>query len=222
MTRIILYVACMAALSACNNASKETKQDKDTTTSTQTTAEPTKRAVTNAPAAGSATASYSINDTLRTFTGSILVQKDKSNLSPGNDYLGIVTVNGSNKETFVVNFLFTLKPGLYPVVGISFSRDLPNGKGQVFGGILGGKPKMTNYKVNITQMENTGSNNAGGNRWKIGGTIEEEVTIDAMGLMKLDKEHPASIKVNKISFANLGFDDNWEEMIKKTMDRLKK
>lgn len=42
-----------------------------------------------------------------------------------------------------------------------------------------------------------------------------------MGIMKMDPNHPDNIKVNKISFSNLTFDDNWEEMMEKVLEKVK-
>lgn len=213
----IFTVAAFAMLLACNNSKKDKETTSgDATTTTTSSIETTTATNPASPAVGTATVTYSIADTSRSITGSILVQKDKDKLSPGNEYHAMVTANSSGGESFVVNFLFDLKTGSYPVVGFSLTRE-----NQVFGGILGGKPKITPYKVNLTQVDNLGSNGLGGNKWKISGTIDEEVTIDAMGIMKMDPNHPADIKVNKISFSNLTFDDNWEEMLEKAMDKLK-
>lgn len=45
-----------------------------------------------------------------------------------------------------------------------------------------------------------------------------------MGIMLIDKtkNHPKEIKIEKGSFSNLTFDDNWEEMMNKAMDQMKK
>lgn len=45
-----------------------------------------------------------------------------------------------------------------------------------------------------------------------------------MGIMLMDetKKHPKEIKIDKISFTGLSFDDNWEEMMEKAMDMMKK
>lgn len=213
----IFLLATLTIGIACNNSKKEKVPgtgDKETTTSPS---ENNSSASNNtAPSAGSASVMYSVADTARNFSGSALVQKDKDKLSPGNDYLAVVTTNGSDGESFVLNFLFALTPGSYPVVGLSFTRN-----NQIFGGILGGKPRITNYKVNLTECKDLGSNNLGGHKWNMSGSVDEEVTIDAMGIMKMDKSHPAEIKVNKISFANLSFDDNWEEMLNKAMEKMK-
>jgi hypothetical protein len=213
----LLSFAALTILVACNNSKKEDKQtpssDADAPKATEVSNAP---ADTPPPAVSTSTVSYSISDTARTVSGSALVQKDKDKVSPGNDLFAMITANSSNGETFNLNFVFTPKPGVYPVVGLSFSRS-----NEVFGGLLGGKPKLTNYKVNLTQCEDMGSNGLGGKRWKISGSVDEEVTIDAMGIMKMDKSHPDNIKVSKISFANLTFDDNWEQLLEEGMKKLK-
>ncbi len=211
----IVTIASVALLFACNNAKKE-KETSTGESATTSSTENTASADSPSPAVGTAVVNYSIKDTARNIAGSVLVQKDKKNLSPGNDFLAIVTTNSSDGESFVLNFLFELKPGTYPVVGLAFTRE-----NQVFGGILGGEPKITTYQVNLTQLDNLGSNGIGGNKWRMSGTVEEEVTIDAMGIMKMDPNHPNDIKVNRISFSNLTFDDNWEEILNKATEKLK-
>lgn len=209
----IFSIATVVILVACNNSKKESGTgDATTTTVTENNTSP----VSSNSSAGAATVTYTVADTARSVSGSVLVQKDKDKLSPGNEHLAIVTGNSSGDESFVLNFLFALKPGTYPVAGMSFT--LSN---QVFGGILGGGPKITKYKVTLTECEDLGSNSMGGHKWKISGSVDEEVTIEAMGIMKMDKTHPSDIKVNKISFTNLTFDDNWEEMMNKAMEKMK-
>ncbi|MGB3153644.1 MAG: hypothetical protein WBB06_03525 [Chitinophagaceae bacterium] len=211
----LFLLATLTLGMACNNSKKEKAPGTgDTDTTTSPTENNTPASNNAAPSAGSASVMYSVADTARNLAGSVLVQKDKDKLSPGNNYLAVVTTNGSDGESFVLNFLFALKPGSYPVVGLSFTRN-----NQVFGGILGGKTRITNYKVNLTQCEDLGSNNLGGHKWKISGSVDEEVTIEAMAIMKMDKTHPADIKLNKIRFENLSFDDNWEEMLNKAMNK---
>ena len=205
--------ALLALLSACNNSKKEKESVSGDTTNVSVSSPDI--STTPIPPAGSATVTYSVSDTVRTPVGSILVQKDKDKLSPGNDYLAMVTANGANGESFVLNFLFTTKPGMYPVVGLSLVKG-----NEVYGGILGGKPKMTSYKVNLAECTDMGSNNMGGHKWKLSGSVDEEVTIDAMGIMKMDAKHPDAVKVNKISFTNLTFDDNWEQLLEEGMKKL--
>lgn len=176
----------------------------------------------NTPPASGGTVTFSVDGKEQTLHGSILVQKDKDNVSPGNPYFGIITASSPDDESMNVNIMFDLKTGSYPVVGLSFTRKNAAGQGEVFGALLGGKPRITEYKVTLKQCEKVGTNSLGGNKWKISGTVESAVTIDAMGIMKLNKEHPASIRVDKISFADLVFDDNWDEMMNKLSEGMKK
>jgi hypothetical protein len=216
-SNLFILIAAIILIS-CNNAAEEKKSESDTvaaSTLEDRTAKTSKKN-NSQPSANAASISFTIEDTTRNGSASILVTKDKDKLSPGNDYFGMITANLPNQESLVLNFLFDLKPGTYPVVGHSFTRT-----NQVFGGLLGGKKKITEYKVNLVQVEDMGPNNAGGRRWRVGGTVEE-IKIPAMGIMKMDKNHPESIKVNKISFANLGFDDNWEQLVEEGMKKLKK
>lgn len=219
MKKIIPIIGAIF-LFACSNS--KTDPATGNTEKTASTIDEKKAATSaDAPAPGSATFTYSVEGVEKTIEGAILVQQDKSKLSAGNDYFGIITANGSNKESFNLNFLFSLKPGTYPIVGMGYSRDASNGSGEVYGGLMGGTPKLTNYKVTLTECENMGSNNMGGHKWKISGFVEGEVIIDALGIMKMDKEHPDNITARQIKFANLSFDDNWDEMLEKGMKMLK-
>lgn len=210
----LIPAALVALLCACNSSKKEKDTTVTDSTVTSNTTTPANNTNTATPGAGSVM--YSVNDTARNMTGSVLVQKDKSNLSPGNNLLAILTASSNTDESLTVNFLFTTKTGTYPVVGLGFVRG-----GEVYGGILGGEPKMTNYKVNLTECTDMGSNNVGGHRWKISGTVEGDITIDAMPLMKMSPGHPDNIKIAKYSFSNLVFDDNWEELMEEGMKKLK-
>lgn len=210
--RSLFFIAAVTLLVACNNSKTEKAGASADTT---TTVQPADHS-SEAPAVGTAVVSYSVADTARTFAGSVLVEKDKSNVSPGNNMLAVVTASSSDGESFVLNFAFTPKPGIYPVVGLSLAKG-----SHVFGGILGGEPKLTDYKVNLTQCQDLGSNNAGGHKWRISGNVDGEVTINAMGIMKMDNTHPDDVKVNKISFTNLTFDDNWEQLLEEGMKKLK-
>ena len=220
MKRTILPGLILLCLMSCNNSKENNPAGADTGSNKPATTE-TGNTSSTTPA-GSATVGYSVDGKDISIHGAVLVQKDKSKLSPGNDLFAMVTANGPDKNTFTLNFLFTPKPGSYPVVGLAFSRDLPNGKGEVYGGILGGEPKMTSYKVNLTQCEDMGENGMGGHKWRISGNVEGDVTIGTMGIMKMSKEHPESIKLSNVSFANLSFDDNWEDMMEKGMEQMKK
>ncbi len=149
--------------------------------------------------------------------GSLIVQKDKDKLQPGDDYLVIFTAPGgaTAKASMVINFLMALRPGSYPIVGMSFKRE-GNPFSEIYGEILGGKAKLTNYKMNITECKDLGENGQGGHKWSISGNFGELV-IPAMEVMLVSKKrnHPAAIKIEKGSFTNLVFDDNWEAIMKK-------
>ena len=153
--------------------------------------------------------------------GSLLVRKDKDKLQPGADYLVMLTAHsGLGSESMVLNFLLALKTGTYPVVGLNFRRgESPHN--EMYGGLLGGTPKLTNYKVNITECKDLGSNNMGGHKWSISGSFDELI-IPAMGIMLMDKtkNHPAAIKIEKGSFTNLSFDDNWEDMMQQGVKKM--
>lgn len=212
MFKNLLLPILVTILIACNNSGKSETAKDSTTISTDKAGVQTPSG--NLSERSAASISYSVQDTVRQGTASVLVTKDEDKLSPGNDMFAMITANLPNDESLVVNFVFTTKPGTYPVVGLSFSRT-----GQVFGGLLGGKKKITPYKVNLTEVKDLGSNNAGGHRWMISGNIETDVVIDAMPVMKYDKTHPDNVTVSKISFANLAFDDNWEELVDRALKK---
>jgi hypothetical protein len=214
MSRILLFTIAVTALIACNNKVKSENSDATTSTTSSDGKDVNMPSGNLSKSNSAASISYTIQDTARNGTASVLVTRDEDKLSPGNDLFAMITANLPGDESLVVNFLFTTKPGTYPVVGLSFSRT-----NQVFGGLLGGKKKITPYKVNLTEVKDLGSNNAGGHRWMISGNIESDVVIDAMGVMKFDKTHPDNITVSKISFNNLSFDDNWEELVEKALGK---
>jgi hypothetical protein len=100
-------------------------------------------------------------------------------------------------------------------VGASLNRG-KDANTEMYGGLLGGKPKITKYNVTLTDCKDLGSNNMCGHKWSISGYWDEMV-IEAPGIALMDKtrNHPKEIKLGKGSFTNLSFDDNWEEMMKK-------
>lgn len=210
-------------LFACNSSRKD-KPAGDNPQPPVTNETSTTTTTASRPAAGSASVSFSVEGVNVTNYASVLVTKDKDKLQPGAPYICMITSNAAanNNEYLTLNFLMDTKPGTYPVAGSSFQRGKdPNN--EMYGGLLGGKPKLTEYKVTITECKDLGSNNMGGHKWSISGTCEE-VLIKATRIMLMDKtkKHPEEIKLQKISFANLSFDDNWEEMMEKAMDQMKK
>ena len=160
---------------------------------------------------------YSVEGTEIKNAASLLVSKDKDKLKADAPFLCMLTSNGAknNNEYITVNFLLDTKPGTYPVVGASLNRGKDDNS-EMYGSILGGKPKITNYNVTLTECKDLGSNNLGGHKWSISGSWEE-MTIPAMGIMLMDKSknHPKEIKLGKGVFTNLTFDDNWDEMLEK-------
>jgi hypothetical protein len=211
---------CGVGLFACNNAKKDEGKDRGAASGSEQKPAATEGGATTTAASSSANLSYTVEGKEFQPGGGVLVTKDKDKLSAGHPYFAMVTANGPDKQTFAINFVFDLKPGSYPVVGHSFSRG-SDSTSQVFGGLLGGQPKLTSYKVNITECTNLGSNNAGGNKWKISGAFEN-ITIPAMGFMASDPKHPKQIVIEKGSFTGLSFDDNWEQMMEEGMKKLKK
>ena len=211
----IFLIAGIAFFTACKD-SKNSNENKPVEPASTTATDNSSSSSTTVPDAGTASIAFSVAGAEKTINASVLVQKDQDKLSPGNDRFAMITANGANSETITVNFLFASKPGIYPVVGLAYTREK-----QVFGGILGGKPKITDYKVNLTECTDLGANNSGGHKWKLSGHIEGDVVINAMGMMKIDTTHPASVTVSNIRFANLSYDDNWEELLKEGMKKLK-
>jgi hypothetical protein len=154
--------------------------------------------------------------------GSILVDKDKKKLLAGAPYRAMITTSsGPDNEGMILRFVFDTKAGTYPLTGMSYGRGTGDA-GQQFGGLLGGEEKIYDAKVTLTECKDLGDNGAGGHKWSISGTVDN-LTIPAMGLMLMDKEknHPKEVKIDKISFSGITFDDNAEEMLEKAMDQLK-
>jgi len=166
---------------------------------------------------------YTVEGTEIKNSASVLVSKDKDKLKADAPFLCMLTSNGAknNNEYITVNFLMDTKPGIYPVVGASLNRGKDDNT-EMYGGILGGKPKITNYNVTLTECKDLGSNNLGGHKWSISGSWEE-MTIPAMGIMLIDKtkNHPKEVKLGKGTFTNLTFDDNWDEMLEKAFKKNK-
>jgi hypothetical protein len=220
MKKAFFWLVTVCSLFACNNA----KTENNGNTATTPTSNSSGSQQSGMPAAAPATrVKLTIEGQEYNHGGSLIVQKDKDKLQPGNDYLVMLTAPAnSSKGSFSLNFLMALHTGSYPVVGMGYTRG-ENTDAQMFGGILGGQPKLTGYHVTITECNDLGSNNMGGHRWSISGNFTELV-IPAMGIMLMDKtkNHPKEIKIDKGSFTKLSFDDNWEDLIKKASEQLKK
>jgi hypothetical protein len=213
----LLAIMAYLTLVSCNNSKKNSEEVKTTEPTTTTTTNTEQKNPT-----GNGSTIVTIDGKDIPLSGSLLVSKDKDKLQPGADYLAMLTASGgSNSESLTLNFLLALKPGTYPVVGTSFLRG-PSENSEVYGGLLGGKPKITDYKVTLTDVKDLGSNNIGGHKWSISGSFDP-MTIPAMSIMLLDetKKHPKEIKLDKVVFTNLTFDDNWEEAMEKAMEQMK-
>jgi hypothetical protein len=107
------------------------------------------------------------------------------------------------------------------VVGVGLTRG-PGDNGQVFGGLMGGTPKITEHTVTLTEVKDLGSNNIGGHKWSLSGTFSD-MTVAAMDLMLMDetKKHPKEVVIRGGSFSNITFDDNLDEIMKKALDNMK-
>ena len=236
MTRKFLFIACFAGLVACNNDKDKTKEsttpgDENKTHKVTSGDEGAannsgnETTVTSPLNTGNKKCTYEVDGEKKEAGISALVSKDKDKLSAGNEYFALTTIDAGNRESMNVNFVFALKPGEYPVAGLSYQRG-PSDKGELYGGLLGGKPELTNYKVKLTEVKDLGSNNAGGHRWSISGYVEGDVKIGAMKMMLMDKTrnppHPESITISNIRFNDVTFEDNFEELMEKGLKQLQK
>lgn len=218
----LLFFAAVLALFACNNS----KKDPAAETNKSGNNADERSAVTQGPAtpsAGEAGVVYTADGVEIKHSASILVTRDKGDLQAEEPFLCILTSNAAtnNNEYVSVNFLLDTKPGIYPVVGCSFQRGKsPND--EMYGGLLGGKPKITEYKVTITECKDLGSNNLGGHKWSISG-YWDKITIKATPMMLIDNttKHPAEVNLGKGTFSNLTFDDNWDKMLEEGMKKMK-
>jgi hypothetical protein len=219
----LLILSLAAFLFACKSGKKEDKPTDATGTTEQTSTTPDAE-TTTAPAYIPITNTNIIVEGKELkLSSSILVDKDKNKLKADAPYRAMITTSsGADNEGMILRFVFDTKAGIYPLTGMSFGRGKGDA-GQQFGGLLGGQEKIYPTTVNLTEVKDMGDNGAGGHKWNISGTIEN-LTIPAMGIMLLDKEknHPKEIKIDKISFSGLHFDDNAEEMLEKAMDQMKK
>lgn len=218
----IFFLVTAIALVACNNSKKEpaTGENKNENNSN---VRPTVTPSPSASAAGESGIVYTANGVVIKHSASILVTKDKDKLQDGAPFLCMLTSNAAanNNEYVAVNFLMDTKPGNYPVVGCSFQRGTsPND--EMYGGLLGGKPRLTGYTVTITECRDLGDNKMGGHKWSLTG-YWENISIKAMPIMLTDKSkgHPAEVMLGKGSFYNLTFDDNWEEMLEEGLKKMK-
>lgn len=218
MKKTIIAFAAITLL-ACNNSKKDPAPESNN----QATDAPPTTTTAPAPASVSTNSVITVEGKDFNLNGSVLVDKDKKKLLAGAPYRGMITSSsGPDNEGYILRFVFDTKPGAYPVTGISFGRGKDD-NAQQFGGLLGGEEKIYDSKVTLTECKDLGDNGAGGHKWSISGTVEN-VTIPALGIMLLDKEknHPKEIKIDKLSFTGLTFDDNAEEMLEKAMEMLKK
>ncbi|MBI5857936.1 MAG: hypothetical protein HZB42_09870 [Sphingobacteriales bacterium] len=216
-------ILLLALLLACNNSKNDKSATENPTQSDQnrTTAENSNPPPASYSSGNNFTISIGGNET--GYNGSILVDKDEKKLQAGAPYRGMITTSsGPDNSGMILRFVFDTKPGSYPVTGMSYNRGTGDAAEQ-YGGLLGGAEKIYDTKVTLTECKDMGENGTGGHKWSISGTVES-LTIPAMGLMLMDesKKHPREIKLDKISFTGLGFDDNWEEMMEKAMDMMKK
>ena len=218
MKKFVLLLSLGAAVS-CNN-SKTDKPATDVPAQPMTITPATTTPATTTPAVS--TFHMKVDGNELDLHGSILVTKDKDKLSPGNNLFAMITASGDKAKgsgNMTLNFVFDLKAGSYPVVGMGYSAG-EGDNARLFGGLMGGKPQLTPFKVTLTECTDLGSNNLGGHKWRIAGSFSELV-IPAMGIMLMDKtkNHPKEIKIDGGSFSNLVFDDNWEQLLQEGMKK---
>ena len=217
--RKLLALPLFVFLIACNNNKNEKTETNATTNADGTTNTSTDN---TSPADGSAVMIVHIDGSEIRLSASALVSKDKKNLQAGSPWFAMITSSdGPNQESLILNFVFDTKAGDYPVVGVGFNRGSGDNS-EVFGGLMGGEPKITQYKVHLTEVKDLGSNQIGGHKWSISGTFDE-MTVPAMGIMLMDetKKHPKEINIKGGSFSNITFDDNWEEVMEKAFEKTK-
>jgi hypothetical protein len=221
MKKLIIFSMAVFIIS-CNNDKKTAQSVSDKIENGEPPALPLEK--TSEEYTPTTNLTYSVEGTEIKNAASVLVSKDKDKLKADAPYLCMLTSNAAknNNEYITVNFLLDTKPGTYPVVGASLNRGKDDNT-EMYGSILGGKPKITNYNVTLTECKDLGSNNLGGHKWSISG-YWEEMTIPAMGIMLIDKSknHPKEIKLGKGTFTNLTFDDNWDEMLEKAFKKTDK
>lgn len=218
----IIFVSLAGFLFACSNSKKEDKPaDNPATTTAHADSDTTAPATTSSDSYSNTT--VLVEGKELKLSGSILVDKDKKNLKAGAPYRAMITTSsGPDNEGAILRFVFDTKPGVYPLTGMSYGRG-EGDKGEQYGGLLGGEEKIYPTNVTLTECKDLGDNGNGGHKWSISGTVEN-LTIPAMGLMLMDKtkSHPKEIKIDKITFSGLSFDDNAEEMLQKAMEMMKK
>jgi hypothetical protein len=217
--RKLITFSMLAMLFACNN--KKTDSDNTTRTDTGVTVS-NDPGTTNVPAAGTTKMKLNIDGKDMVLNASALISKDDKNLQAGSPWFAMITgSDGPDDEGLILNFVFDLKPGTYPVVGVGLSRGSGD-NGQVFGGLMGGEPKITEHKVTLTEVKNLGSNNIGGNKWSISGTFSD-MTVQAMPIMLMDdtKKHPREVVIKGGSFSNITFDDNLDEVMEEALEKMK-
>lgn len=201
---------------ACNN--KAEKKETEDSSSVSTNNVPN-----NGPASGTTAESnmqVSINGAELNLNASALVTKDDKNLKAGAPWFAMLTgSNGPNDESLILNFVFDTKPGQYPVVGVGLNRGTGE-EAEVYGGLMGGTPKITEYKVTLTEVKDLGDNQLGGHRWSLSGVFED-MTVPANSLMLIDqsRNHPKEASIRGGRFSNITFDDNWEDILKKAFDK---
>ena len=218
--RKLMTLILPAMLFACNN--KKTDSDNTTSRTDSGGTVNTSPGTTNVPASGSTTMTVNIDGKNVVLNASALISKDDKNLQAGSPWFAMITGNdGPDEEGLILNFVFDLKPGTYPVVGVGFTRG-PGDNGQVFGGLMGGTPKITEHKVTLTEVKDLGSNNIGGHKWSLSGFFGE-MTIPAMNIMLMDKtkNHPKEVVIEGGSFSNITFDDNLDEVMEKAFEKMK-
>jgi hypothetical protein len=159
----LLIIPVLFIVIACNNSKKD-KPAGDNPQQTSGTTPTTGNDIAPPPPPSDRGTTLIIDGKELKLGGSILVSKDKKKLQPGADYMCMLTStsgSGDDYNSLTLNFLLAPKVGTYPIVGMGYNRGKdPNA--ELYGGIMGGEEKLTDYKVTITEAKDLGSNNLGG------------------------------------------------------------
>ena len=123
MKNTILFILIAAALFACNNSKKDRPSAENTQAPPVNTTATTTTISTSATNSSDQGAKITIDGKEINLSGSLLVKNDEGKLQPGAGYICMLTATGGpDNESMTLNFLLALKPGTYPVTGVSVQR----------------------------------------------------------------------------------------------------
>ncbi len=167
----LLILSLAAFLFACKSEKKTTPADTDKIVNGEPPAPPIETTTAYTPTTNT---DLAVEGKEIKLSSSILVDKDKNKLKADAPYRAMITTSsGPENEGLILRFVFDTKPGAYPLTGFSYGRGKGDA-GQQFGGLLGGQEKLYPNTVTLTEVKDLGENGAGGHRWSISGTIEND------------------------------------------------